>query len=830
MEQPTPTPMMAQWEACKAKSHGAFLLFRLGDFYEAFHDDAVRISKEIGLTLTARQGIPMCGIPFHTADTYIDKLVAKGFKIAVAEQVEDPKTVKGLVKREIVRFISPGTLINSNLLVDKKNNYFACVAQIGALYALAALDISTGEFRTLETEKPADLFDELHRLRPSEILVSKKFKTAHPTFFSELSYHISFALTEQDEWRFEGEPASHTLQAHFGTPPFPLSHFALVSATGALVSYLKQDLLLPLDHVITVASDAGHKHLSLDHSTVKNLGLIESLLPLLDQTETPMGARLLHHWIQKPLFSLPEIEKRQAAVTDLLCKTLPLAQIRDLERLMMKIQSKLGSPRDLLALGLSMAKIVPLKIALEPIQTLAEYRDVLLDPVSEKILSALHESPPLRVTEGNVFKDGYHPELDQLRSLAKDSVSWMNHYQIRLREETGIRTLKVGFTAAFGYYIEVSHASSNKIPPYFHKKQTLVNTERFTTEELKQFEYQVLSAEERSRALESQLFEDLRAQITTHSPSIHQTAKAVAQIDALLALAKTAFQNLWIRPTLDSSDVLEIEEGRHPVVEQAIGKSSFIANDTHLSRDRQLMLITGPNMAGKSTYIRQVGLLVILAQMGSYVPATQARIGLVDKIFSRIGASDDLARGQSTFMVEMSETANILNNATSRSLVLLDEIGRGTSTYDGIAIAWAVAEFLLTTEGRQAKTLFATHYWELTRLSAENAKAINYQVAVSETEDGIVFLRKIIQGGTDKSYGIHVAKLAGLPYKAIKRAEERLRELEGQKPRTAKKNDEQLSLFTDPKPDPLREKLATLEVNALTPLEALLKLAELKRL
>jgi DNA mismatch repair protein MutS len=819
--------MMAQWEACKQQCPGAVLFFRLGDFYEAFHEDATRVSKDIGLTLTARQGIPMCGIPFHTAESYIDKLIAKGYKIAIAEQIGDPKQTKGLVKREVVRFISPGTLIHSNLLVDKKNNYFVSLAQIGSLYGLGALDISTGEFRMVESDKRSDIFDELHRLRPSEILVSKKFKSSHIAFFAELSYNLSFVLTEEEEVRFHGERANQALLTHFANPPFPLSHVAAVSATGALISYLKEELRLKLDHVTEMRIGSADSVMSLDHSTLKNLGLIESLLPMLDQTATPMGARRLTDWIQKPLLSLPEITKRQAAVTELLGKTIDFGEIRDLERLMMRVQSGYGSPRDLLGLGLSMAKILPLREALAPFSSIAEWTEALVDPISTQILSALHETPPLRLTEGGVFKDGYHPELDRLRSLSKDSISWMNQYQMRLREETGIRTLKVGYTHAFGYYIEVSRAAGDKIPLGFQRQQTLVNTERFITQELKQFEHQVLSAEEKAKALEAELFEKLRANVAVFAPYIHQTAGAVAHIDALFALSCTAFQNRWTCPTLDHSDALEIVEGRHPVVEQAIGKASFIANDTSLSTERQLMLITGPNMAGKSTYIRQVALLVILAQMGSYVPATSARIGLVDKIFSRIGASDDLARGQSTFMVEMAETANILNHATSRSLVLLDEIGRGTSTYDGIAIAWSVAEYLLTTEGKQAKTLFATHYWELTRLALENKRAVNYQVAVSETADGIVFLRKIIPGGTDKSYGIHVAKLAGIPYKAIKRAEEMLRQLETKAPRSSpKKNEEQLTLFADP----LRTRLGEIDPNALTPLQALIQLIELKKL
>lgn len=830
MEQTT-TPMMAQWEACKDKSPGALLFFRLGDFYEAFHEDAVRISKELSLTLTARQGTPMCGIPFHTAENYIDKLVAKGYKVAIAEQVEDPKSVKGLVRREVVRVVSPGTLIQSNLLVDKKNNYFASVAQIGSFYGLGALDVSTGEFRMLETEKVSELFDELYRLRPSEILVSKKFKGAHASFFSELSFGLSFVLTEQEEVRFDAKFASQELITHFGGQPMASAQLVGSVAVGALVSYLKQDLHLKLDHVTEVSTESLQNVMALDHSTLKNLGLIDALLPLLDQTSTPMGARLLRDWVQKPLLSLEGIGKRQRAVTGFLGKTIVLSEIRDLERLMMRLQSGYGTPRDLLGLGLSMAKIEPLKISLQPFEAVKGYVDELTDPFSGLIVSALVETPPLRIGEGGIFRDGYNAELDRLRTLSRDSISWMNGYQQRLREETGIRTLKVGYTNAFGYYIEVSRGAGEKTPPGFQRQQTLVNSERFITEELKHFEHQVLSAEEKAKALESTLFEELRAKVVAYAPLVHKTAKAVAHIDALYALALVAFDHRWTLPTVDLSDVFEIKEGRHPVVEAVVGKASFIANDTDLNVDRQLMLITGPNMAGKSTYIRQVALLAIMAQMGSYVPAASLRIGLIDKIFSRIGASDDLARGQSTFMVEMAETANILQNATSRSLVLLDEIGRGTSTYDGIAIAWSVAEYLLTTVGKQAKTFFATHYWELTRLSSENKRAINYQVAVSETADGIVFLRKIIPGGTDKSYGIHVAKLAGIPYKAIKRAEEMLKQLETQKPRASKKCDAQLSLLEplETKPDLLRESLDQIDPNKLTPLEALIRLTELKQ-
>jgi DNA mismatch repair protein MutS len=839
------TPMMAQWEACKAQAGDALLLFRLGDFYEAFYEDAARMSKELNLTLTARQGIPMCGVPFHTADSYIDKLIAKGYKVAVAEQTEDPKLAKGLVKREIVRIVTPGTIVTSQLLSDKRNNYFAAIAQTGTLFGLAALDVTTGEFRTVETETVAELIDELYRLRPSELLVSRKFKSAHSSFFQELSHGFPFILNEKEEWRFDVKSAQGILLSHFNAASldgFGLKgQFASIAAAGALVGYLKQDLNFRLEHVAAISSDSLQNYLSLDRSTLRNLELVDgewTLLNLLDQTATPMGGRLLRHWVKQPLLSLAEIEKRQEAVTELISFDLPklsqeLSQVRDLERLMMKIAARYGTPRDLLGLGISLSKIGPILKVLSTFKAamIAQSREKLSDPVSEKILGALVAAPPLRIGEGELFQDGYHPELDRLRALSKDSISWMNRYQASLREETGLKTLKVGFTKAFGYYIEVSRAQGDKIPAGFQRRQTLTNAERFITEKLKNFEHQVLSAEERSKVLETELFEALRKDIAQHSAVILQTGKAIAALDALLSLALVAKEHAWTKPIVESSDKLEIQAARHPVVEESVGRANFIPNDTDLSKERQLMLITGPNMAGKSTYIRQVALVVILAQMGSYVPANAARVGLVDKIFSRIGASDDLARGQSTFMVEMAETANILNNATSRSLVLLDEIGRGTSTYDGISIAWSVAEYLLTTPNKQAKTLFATHYWELTRLEQALKGAINYQVAVQETADGIVFLRKIIPGGTDKSYGIHVAKLAGIPYKAIKRAEEILLQLEAGSPRKTKKvkHEDQLPLLPDEKIPQVVKELRSIEVERLTPLEALVLLERLKK-
>lgn len=810
--------MMSQWQECKAQAKDALLFFRLGDFYEAFFEDASIIAKEIGLTLTARQGTPMCGVPFHTAENYIDKLVAKGFKIAIAEQIDDPKAVKGLVRREIVRIVTPGTVINSQLINDKKNNFFVSIVKLGDEYGLAALDLTTTEFKVSEYDKTQSLIDELCRIKPSELLVSEPFP-----FLKELSFHFGFIANHKKA--LDARLSVDVLTAHFDVQNldgFGLrSKQAAITAAGSLLLYLKEELSLSLDHICSIQLNATSS-MSIDRSSMRNLEIDTSLLELLDETCTPMGGRLLRQWLQYPLLCPLQIEERQDGVEGHIKKGSEakkarelLSQIRDIERLIMKVSARFASPRDLQALGVSLSYLPSIRELLG-----LNLFDAAL--IANKIVNALNETLPLRVGEGDLFRDGYHPTLDELRLLCKDSMSWMANYQLRLREESGIKTLKVGYTRAFGYYIEVTRAQSEKIPDTFIRRQTLVNAERFITQELKEFEHQVLTAEERSKAVESQLFEELRAEVATFAPQIHAAAKAVAKADVLLALAKVATSYRWTKPVVDESNVLEIIGGRHPVIEKSIGIDSFIPNDTELNRELQLMLITGPNMAGKSTYIRQVALIVILAQIGSFVPATSARIGLIDKVFSRIGASDDLARGQSTFMVEMSETANILNNATSRSLVLLDEIGRGTSTYDGISIAWAVAEFLLTTHRKMAKTLFATHYWELTKLENEFSHAANFQTAIEETKSGIVFLRKIVRGGTDKSYGIHVAKLAGLPQKAIKRAEEMLKELE-------KKGDSQMSLFiSTPQEHPVLIELKKLDILNLTPLQAQHKLCELK--
>ena len=844
--------MMAQWHSCKEECGDALLFFRLGDFYEAFYGDAEKMSKMMGLTLTARQGIPMCGVPHHTADVYIDKLIALGCKVAVAEQMEDPKSVKGIVQRKIVRTVTPGTLIHSQLLSEKRPNYFASLSQIGSLFGLALLDLSTADFSVFEFEKLQDLIDEICRVKPAEFLISKKMSRAHPELLKELSLHFSFLTNEKEDSFFDLQLAEIALESHFQIRS--LSSFGLegqvsaISAAGALVQHLKQQLNVPLEPVRTIRTEASSRYMALDRAALKNLELTEpfsdegtknTLCSLLDHTSTAMGARALRHWIQHPLLSLADIRERQDAIERFLA--LPkeamavrshLEGVRDLERLIIKVAARYATPRDLLALGLSIAKITNLRKDLTPFpigSVLCTLKDP--SPLADQILGALSDAPPLRVGEGDIFRDGYHAALDDLRSLSRESTTWIARYQAQLREETNIKTLKVGFTKAFGYYIEVTHAQAEKIPPFFQRRQTLVGGERFITEELKLFEQKALTAEEKAKALEVDLFEELRKNIANESELIHAIAREIARIDALLSLTLVAHNMRYVRPVIDESDTLHIVKGRHPIIEKAVGFSKFIPNDTFLDREKQLFIITGPNMAGKSTYIRQVALIVILAQMGSFVPAESAHIGLIDKVFSRIGASDDIARGQSTFMVEMTETANILHSATSKSLVILDEIGRGTSTYDGISIAWAVAEFLLTTAGKQAKTLFATHYWELTRLEKELPGAVNYQVAVQETSDGIVFLRKIIAGGTDKSYGIHVAKLAGLPVKALKRAEEMLKELESKPPKGASKKsvpEEQLSLFASE--PPIVKRIKEIDINQLTPLQALQQLSDLKTL
>ena len=800
-ESQTTSPMMVQWHACKKMARDAILFFRMGDFYEAFYADATLIAKELDLTLTARQGIPMSGVPVHTCEAYVDRLVAKGFRVAIAEQMEDPRKVKGLVKREVVRVVTPGTIVNSHLLSDKSNNYFASIHHIGQLFGLALLDLTTSEFRVIELDNLADLGAEFFRFRPVECLVSQKFTERHRAFLSELQAQTTFLLSTEEEWKFDHSLTYGCLVDHFKV--HSLDGFGLqgmtvvVNAAGALLQYLQDHLCLSVDHIREIQPYSTAQFMALDPNTQRNLELTESLkdgsrkhtlLDVIDHTLTPMGGRLLTRWVKQPLLSVAEIHHRQDAVEELSSQPRRLEElrsllerVRDLERLTMKTCSGYASPRDLVALRESLQPLPQLLQTLENLKAsfLVNERFQPVPEVSDRLSVALKDNPPLRVNDGGVFREGFHPELDQLRLLTQDGKTWIAQYQNRVREETGIKTLKIGYNRMFGYYIEVSKGQASLMPPSFQRRQTLVNGERFISPELKEYETKVLTAQDQMEALENELFTQLREEIGQHASRIMAVAQSLARIDVIQSLAQMAARQGYIRPLISAEPILEILGGRHPVIESANLAERFVPNDVYLDHNlERLHIITGPNMAGKSTFIRQVALITVLAQIGSFVPAAKAHIGIVDKVFTRIGASDDLSRGQSTFMVEMTETANILHNATDRSLVILDEIGRGTSTYDGISIAWAVAEYLLVTPGKQAKTLFATHYWELTQLEKKIPGAINYNVAVKECEDRIIFLRKIVKGGTDKSYGIHVAALAGLPQSVIRRSKEILEQLE----------------------------------------------------
>ena len=803
LDQEKLTPMMVQWHACKKDAGSALLFFRLGDFYELFHDDAVVAAKELNLTLTKRQEVPMAGVPAHTCEAYVDKLIKKGYCVAIAEQTEDPQNGKGIVNREVIRILSPGSLMTSSLIAEDANNYFASVTQVGGIIGLSFLDLTTGEFRAIELQEERQILSELYRLRPAEILTSKRFREKCDHLFREISLSYNVMFTVLEDWKFDHQLTYNTLVDLLKVKSldgFGLKGMvAAVNASGALLAHLRDTLCQTLDQITEIQTYSTDEFMVLDMMTQRNLELTDSLyeggkkntlLSVLDKTATPMGARLLRRWIKQPLLDISAIEARQEAIASLI--TAPdklenlqkaLEQIRDMERLMTRITSNIGSPRDLVALRFSLAALPMIKELLQGLHAhmlISIERE--LDPLPELcslMAAALVDEPPLRVSDGQVIRLGYHEELDELRSLSTDSKNWIANYQTELRETLGIKTLKVGFNRMFGYFIEVSRQQSEKMPDTFLRRQTLVNGERYISPELKDYETKVLTAEDKISRLELELFHAVRHQAAAFNLQVCQMARQLATLDVLISLSAVAITNRYTRPDVDKSELLIIKEGRHPIVESVHTQEPFISNDTFLNGDDQKMyLITGPNMAGKSTFIRQVALITIMAQMGSFVPASYVHLGVIDKVFTRIGANDDLARGQSTFMVEMTETANILNNVTNRSLVILDEIGRGTSTYDGISIAWAVAEYLLTAENKTPKTLFATHYWELTKLEGKIPGAVNYNVAVSETHEGIIFLRKIIRGGTDKSYGIHVAKLAGLPLWVIQRSQELLSHLE----------------------------------------------------
>jgi DNA mismatch repair protein MutS len=798
------TPMMQQYQRLRASVPAdTLLLFRLGDFYELFFEDAKAASGLLNLALTKRNDVPMCGMPYHAAQGYIAKLIKAGRRVAICDQTSEPQPGK-IVSRDITQIISAGTVSDLDLLESKRANYLAAVFGQDGVFGLSYADLTTGEFRLMQLNKEATLFDELARVAPSELLVSEQQEQC----FSQVPGVLAY-----DHYAFLPENARFTLCEHFkvksldgfGCGDLPEA----IGAAGAIVHYLKHQLRRKIEHLNSLRCEAPNDHVVLDAATQANLELVSSrgardtsLLAALDRTVTPMGGRRLRTWILQPIRDLPALEQRQQFIADLLQEPdlfaglrETLRSIRDLERACGRLSQASGNPRDLVALKISLGQIPKLKAELQQLldrlnfgvnqphdapaslgqQLQRELHEMPL--LAAKLAGALADAPPLALKEGGIFRDGFNVQLDELRQASRDGKNWITELQEREIGSTGIKSLKVRFNSVFGYFIEITKSNLASVPERYTRKQTTVGGERFITPELKEMEAKILGADERARHLEYQLFQTLREETLGELAPIQQTASAIATLDVLCSLAETARLFHYCRPKLDQSLRLCLKDARHPVLDQNLAEEKFVPNDTDLDGERlRLAIITGPNMAGKSTYIRQVALIALMAQIGSFVPATSAEIGLVDRIFTRVGANDDLSRGQSTFMVEMNETANIVNNATERSLVILDEIGRGTSTFDGLSIAWSVAEFLH--DKIKARTLFATHYHELTKLAEERSGVANFNVAVREWNEQIIFLRKIIPGGADKSYGIQVARLAGLPREILNRAKDILSHLE----------------------------------------------------
>jgi DNA mismatch repair protein MutS len=798
--------MMQQYQRLrKSIPADTLLLFRLGDFYELFFEDAKEAAGLLNVALTKRNGVPMCGVPYHAAQTYIAKLIKAGRRVAICDQTSEPQPGK-IVSRDITQIVSAGTVSDLDLLESKRANYLGAVYADGAVFGFAYADLSTGEFRLTQAQDRQSLLDELARVSPSELLVSDEQQQQFKEIPNALGY---------DSYAFLPEQAVFTLCEHFKVKS--LDGFGCgqmsqaVAAAGAIVHYLKYQLRRKIDHLTSLRCDAPADYVLLDAATQTNLDLVESrsgrgpsLLAVLDRTVTPMGGRKLRSWILQPLRSLPELERRQQMIADLLQEPdllgairTELKSIRDIERAAGRLSQASGNARDLVALKTSLQQIPKLKDELQKlldrlafgvsrvnaqgeIESLAQRLQNQIQEMpalAERLAKALVDDPPFALKEGGIFRDGYDADLDALRQASREGKNWISHLQEREITATGIKSLKVRFNSVFGYFIEVTKSNLGNVPAHYTRKQTTVGGERFVTPELKEMEAKILGADERARQLEYQLFQKMRDETLHELGSIQQTAEGIAVLDVICALAETARLFRYCRPALNETLRLVIKDGRHPVLDQTLVEEKFVPNDTSLDGENaRLAIVTGPNMAGKSTYIRQVALIVLMAHIGSFVPAESAEIGIVDRIFTRVGASDDLARGQSTFMVEMNETSNIIHNATERSLVILDEIGRGTSTFDGLSIAWSVAEFLH--DKIKARTLFATHYHELTKLAEDRSGVCNFNVAVREWNEQIIFLRKIIPGGADKSYGIHVARLAGLPKEILDRAKEILAHLE----------------------------------------------------
>jgi DNA mismatch repair protein MutS len=859
------TPAMKQYFQFKQKFADAILFFRMGDFYETFFEDAHTCSKVLGLALTCRNKgsdnpVPLAGLPYHAVDGYLKKMLQAGYKVAVCEQIEDPRQAKGVVKRDVVRVVTPGTLTDDMLLEAREDNFLCAVSLGPKAAALAWVDISTGHFFTQEIAE-SSLIDELLRLNPREVLLAEcrgeLFSGQQKQLAQRVRQLTGAVMTERPGWYFDPYTAKEKLLKHFGVNSLEGygigEDFEGIRAAGAVLEYLEETQRASLGHIAKIQRVMPGGYLQVDPVSLRSLEILRtmrsegaqgSLLECIDRTLTGMGSRMLRGWICMPLRDVQAIGRRQDAIEelvndDVLCSELRkfLKQISDLERIAARIGTYRTSPKDLVALAGTLRTIPHIRQLLAPcgaalLKQLCGGCDSM-DELADLLEQAIEPEPPSHLREGGVIRPGYDEKLDHLRSISRDGRSWLAEYQQRQIERTGIDKLKVGFNNVFGYYIEISHNYADKVPADYVRKQTVKNAERYITDELKQYEEQALGAREKAISLENELFEQIRTETTKYISRLQQLAQVVAMCDCFSALAYLARQGRYVRPTITEGRELEIIEGRHPVLAERLG-AEFVANDVSLGADgKDLAIITGPNMAGKSTYIRQAALLVLLAQTGSFIPAKEARIGAADRIFTRVGASDELARGQSTFMVEMTETANIINNATDRSLVILDEVGRGTSTYDGLSLAWAITEHLANAV--RCRTLFATHYHELTELGQLLANVKNLNVAVREWAGEVVFLHKIIPGGTDKSYGLHVAKLAGLPRPILIRSGEILKDLENTFAKEAagehlsknKTADEQL-LFVQ-KHKSVLDKLKHLDVNRLTPIEAINLLAEIKR-
>ena len=872
------TPMMQQYMAIKEQYKDCILFYRLGDFYEMFYDDALTASRELEITLTGKncgqeERAPMCGVPYHAVDVYLNKLVAKGYKVAICEQAEDPKQAKGIVKREVIRIVTPGTNLSQQALDEGRNNYLMCLVYDNNQFGLAITDISTGDFYTTEVATLKELYDEIHRFSPSEIICNDSFYMSGASL-DDFKDRLHVSVSTLDTWYMDEAVSVQKIKEHFkvasldglGLADFPSGTLAV----GALLLYLYETQKNTLDNLTKITPYRSGGYMIIDSATNRNLELIEtlrekqkkgSLLWVLDKTKTAMGARLMRNWIEQPLIEKKKITARQDAVEELYNDMITREEIReylnavyDLERLVTRISYRTANPRDLIAFKTSLGMIPPVKQLLSQAKS-AELKEIdermdCLEDIYDLIEKSIQDEPPIMIREGGMIKEGYNEDVDKFRLSRTEGKTWLAELEAREKEKTGIKNLRVRYNKVFGYYLEVTNSYKELVPEDWTRKQTLANAERYITPELKELEDMILGAEDKLAALEYDLYCEVRDSIGEQVVRIQETAKAIAHLDVLASLACVAQSNDYVRPSINTKGVIDIQGGRHPVVEKMNNNQMFIDNDTYLdNKNHRISIITGPNMAGKSTYMRQSALIVLMAQIGSFVPAKSANIGIVDRIFTRVGASDDLASGQSTFMVEMTEVANILRNATSRSLLILDEIGRGTSTFDGLSIAWAVVEHISNPKLLGAKTLFATHYHELTELEGKLDSVNNYCIAVREQGDDIIFLRKIIRGGADKSYGIQVARLAGVPDSVIDRAKEIASWLEetdvtdkakNLQVRTSAKKKEvvreaapaekQMSLFDIyPADHPVLKELAGLDVSNMTPIQALNTLYELQK-